>query len=204
MTFRFPLFWVTVIPVFCHSIEYCVRPTDSNSVPFHNGHICRTLNQYIEDSVHYFTSNTRFRFLPGKHEVKGPVIIQDIDNVSLEAFNSSVLPLVVPNFTCRCDNPYCSKCSAFLFQNVTNVSFRRINISPQNVKSVQFITYGIALILTNYVRLSNITVMGGVIIESTNSTRNSSTVIYNTIQKGIFITGHAKNTEIVNTQIINT
>ena len=193
MTFRFLLFWVTVVPILCHSTEYCVRPTDSNSVPFHNGRICQILSQYIDDSVRYFISNTRFRFLPGNHEVSTPVIIQDVENLSLEAFNSSALPLVVSNFSCGCDDFYtteCSRCSAFEFQNATNVSFNGMNIISSNAQIAHFRlrkAYEIAIMLTNNVHLSNMTVMGGIIIKRTNSTTISNVAIYNTIQNGVHI-----------------
>jgi len=210
LNFRFLLCWVTVAPILCHSTEYCVRPTDSNSVPFHNGHICRTLNQYIDDSVHYFTSNTRFRFLPGNHEVNAPVIIQDIENLSLEAFNSSALPLVVSNFSCGCGDLYpteCSRCSAFEFQNVTNVSFKGMNIISSYAQISDFRmrrVYEIAITQTNNVHLSNITVMGGIIIKSANNTTISNVAIYKTIKNGIHIRDYTNNTNIVNTKVIYT
>ena len=194
MTATFLLLLVTVLPL-CHSIEYCVRPTDdSNRVPFHFGHTCRTLNQYIDDSVHYFTSNTWFRILPGKHEVSAPVIMQHIENVSLEAFNSSAMPLVTFQFSCNCDATECSKCSAFQFQNVTNVNFKGMNVVRYNVKVSK--VYGIAMTQTKNMHLSNITVMGGIIIHNTNNTTITCAVIYNTIKYGVLIKGFANRVSI--------
>ena len=151
MTFTFHFFLVLVVPILCHSTEYCVRPTDSNTIPFQNGHTCRTLSEYVDDSAYYFTSNTRFRFLPGNHEVNAQVIIQNIANLSLEAFNSSALPLVLSNFLC-------SKCSAFEFQNVTNITFKGMNIMYSNATISNFINsphFEIAIALTKNVHLSN-------------------------------------------------
>ena len=206
------LLLVTVVSYsHCIASEYCVRPTDSDSLPTHNDHCCQTLSQYINDSVHYFTSNTRFRFLPGIHEVHAPIIIHNIQNISLEAFNASALPWVKPQFSCMCDDLYvtaCPKCALFQFQNVTNVTFESINIALEDVKGLQWnISNGITITLARKVHILNTTVVGGCIgifIKIANSTIISNTIVHNTYLNGIRIGVLAQDTKVLGTTVANT
>ena len=73
---------LTLILSTCGATEYYVRPTEptNTSCP---AQPCLTLSQYINDSDHYFISNTAFLFLSGIHCIDTPVIIEDVHNISL-------------------------------------------------------------------------------------------------------------------------
>ena len=66
---------ILLIPVLslCGATEYYVRPTEptNTSCP---AQPCLTLNQYINDSDHYFQFNTVFKFLHGIHHMDKPII----------------------------------------------------------------------------------------------------------------------------------
>jgi len=64
---------------------------------------CLTLNQYANDSDHYFKSNTVFKFLPGTHHMDRPITIGNVHNMSLESLNSDKndkYPHLVAQFSC--------------------------------------------------------------------------------------------------------
>ena len=128
---------ILLIPVLslCGATEYYVRPTEptNTSCP---AQPCLTLNQYVNDSDHYFQSNTVFKFLPGTHHMDRPVTIGNVQNISLESF-SSERPHLVAQFSCRimehesdCIPVSAWKyevdvcCAAFWLHDVHNVIFK--------------------------------------------------------------------------------
>ena len=84
------LVWVLLIPAvsLCGAMEYYVRPTEltNGSCP---GQPCLTLSQYISDTDLYFQSNTVFKFLPGTHHMEKPLVINNVQNMSLEALDTA-------------------------------------------------------------------------------------------------------------------
>ena len=92
---------ILLIPVLslCGATEHYVKPTEptNTSCP---AQPCLTLNQYVNDSDHYFQSNTVFKFLPGTHHMDRPVTIGNVHNMSLENF-SEERPHLVTQFSCK-------------------------------------------------------------------------------------------------------
>ena len=86
----------------CGATEYYVRPTEptNTSCP---GQPCLTLNQYTNDSSHYFNSDTVFRFLPGTHLMDKPLEIRDVHNISIKASddNNGIYPELMTGFPCQ-------------------------------------------------------------------------------------------------------
>ena len=156
-----------LVPVLslCGATDYYVRPTDEASSSFcPAGRPCLTLNQYTNESDRYFTSNTVFKFLPGTHHLDRPVIIRDVQNVSLERFGGETdeHPNLVTMFSCQCvrygiapilippecffvqaptsDNSYSYMkfCAAIELLRVENVTVREISltIATENASTI--------------------------------------------------------------------
>ena len=49
---------------------------------------CLTLNDYVKAPI---TSNSVFIFLPGRHEIKRPLVIRDVENVTLKASSTATV-----------------------------------------------------------------------------------------------------------------
>ena len=60
-----------------------MRPDSTNNC--NTKQPCLTLSEYVENTSHYFTSNSLLHFLPGNHTVSKTtwVIVQDVENISL-------------------------------------------------------------------------------------------------------------------------
>ena len=142
---------ILLIPVLslCGATEYYVRPTEptNTSCP---AQPCLTLNQYVNDSDHYFQSNTVFKFLPGTHHMDRPVTIGNVHNMSLESF-SSERPHLVAQFFCETEPHDCIPvsawksdfnvcCAAIWLHDVHNVTLRGIIITvlTPNISGVVF------------------------------------------------------------------
>ena len=149
---------VLLIPVLslCGATEYYVRPTEptNTSCP---AQPCLTLNQYVNDSDHYFQSNTVFKFLPGTHHMDRPVTIGNVHNMSLESF-SNEYPHLVVQFSCETKAHKCLQVSAWKYQfdvccaaiwlsDIHNVTVKGVNVTVQtpNVSGI---------ILTNVSKVS--------------------------------------------------
>jgi len=67
----------------CATIEYWVRPDSTSNCNTRKP--CLTLSEYVQNTSHYFTSNSLLHFLPGNHTVSKTtwVIVQDVENISL-------------------------------------------------------------------------------------------------------------------------
>ena len=58
---------------------------------------CLTLDQYVENSDTYITSNTVFKLLPGQHDLTSPFVVQDVENITIEGQqegNDSSFPVI--------------------------------------------------------------------------------------------------------------
>ena len=67
----------------CAATEFWVRPDSISNC--NTRQPCLTLSEYLQNTGHYFTSNSVLHFLPGNHTVSNTtqVIAQDVDNISL-------------------------------------------------------------------------------------------------------------------------
>ena len=138
---------ILLIPVLslCGATEYYVRPTEptNTSCP---AQPCLTLNQYVNDSDHYFQSNTVFKFLPGTHHMDRPVTIGNVHNMSLENF-SEERPHLVTQFSCKTELCDCIPpqrallfdfglcCAAVWLHDMQNVTVKGI-IVTSNVSGI--------------------------------------------------------------------
>ena len=113
---------ILLIPVLslCGATEYYVRPTEPTNT-FCPAQPCLTLNQYVNDSNHYFQSNTVFKFLPGTHHMDRPVIIGTVHNISLENFSNKHPHLVAQ---CSCN----TKTHGYLHVSDWHHQFNNFNV----------------------------------------------------------------------------
>ena len=207
------LFVLLQIVSLCGATEYYVRPTEptNKSCP---GQPCLTINQYTNDSDHYFKSNTVFKFLLGTHELYQPVYMKNVSNVSLESYiinNTNRYPLLAGGFSgslAHCTDGI-RQCTALTFYNVHNVTIRGIGVDvmlqntygvavlQSSIVSIQITigciqptTYGVVIKQASLVNISSTTVTGcsdGITLQNTNFTKIfNSTVSYNT-DKGLYL-----------------
>ena len=80
--FSLPLLLSFFIAV-CAATEYWVRPDSTNNC--NTKQPCLTLSEYVQNTSHYFTSNSVLHFLSGNHTISKTtwVIVQDVEKVSL-------------------------------------------------------------------------------------------------------------------------
>ena len=129
------------VPYLCGATEYYVRPTEPTitSCP---GQPCLTFSQYINDSDHYFRSNTVFRFQSGIHQVNASVSIRNVHNISLLAKERSKEPRVI--VPCKCSSMTCrrSECTGLTFWNTSHIVIDglRIVVNSQNKVSNEGMT----------------------------------------------------------------
>ena len=100
-------------PSFSHH-TYCVTPTNSKSpelYPFH--FYCETFDHYVQESKHYFTSNTTFVLMPGTHLMNAALLIKNVENLQLRGSGTV----------------HCSGSFGFIIVNSSNVRFENITIS---------------------------------------------------------------------------
>ena len=126
----------------CGATEYYVRPTEptNTSCP---GQPCLTLNQYIENSSSYILSNVMFKFLPGKHVIKRPLEIRNIQNVTLKGISntSDEYPQIVAQFSCW-NNYLCFNATGRLMALLNDISLEDcsvielINASHVNIRGI--------------------------------------------------------------------
>ena len=79
MVFLLSLFLI----VGCGATEYWVRPDSTSHC--NTRQPCLTLSEYVQNTSHYFTSNSVLHFLSGNHTISQTtrVIVQDVQNISL-------------------------------------------------------------------------------------------------------------------------
>ena len=138
------LLLVLLVPVIsrCESAEYYIRSIalgNSTSCP---GQPCLTLNQYMKNTSYYIQSNTVLNFLPGKHVLKRPLKIKNVENVILQSSTdgSSMYSQLLVQFSC--ENASLNHCiytqSAIELIGATNVVINGINLemSTPNVSGI--------------------------------------------------------------------
>ena len=133
-----------LVPVLalCGATEYYVRPTEPTNTAC-PGQPCLTLRQYINDSDHYFQSNTVFKFLSGTHHMDRPLIIENVHNLLLEGY-SDEQPQLVAQFPCHIEVNTCfyitnqfekgypkTCCSTIGLHNVSLFTVKNLTITPK-------------------------------------------------------------------------
>ena len=131
------------------AIEYYVKPTDFTNITC-PGQPCLTINEYTDASAYYIKSNIIFIFLPGKHIVLRPIVIKNVENVSIKAIANSMDANIIAHFACRdVINSNCihspmapqyvygdvslqACCSVIRLVNVSNASMRGIDIKTNS------------------------------------------------------------------------
>ena len=87
-------------------VSYTVIPDEGyypNATCLH----CHNLQYYLQNSSKYFPSNTQLLFLPGLHHLYTDFIIQNVHNVSIIGFNSTVI--------------HCNSSAGIIIKNITNL-----------------------------------------------------------------------------------
>ena len=166
MDFRGLLLILLQVLSLCGATEYYVRPTEptNTSCP---GQPCLTINQYTNDSDHYFKSNTVFKFLLGTHELAQPVALYNVENISLQAYiyqpnDTGTYPVLLGKFSdslldCTLGlrnilyNEKTEDCAALLFDTVHNVTLRGLGIKVMLQNAL-----GIAIIQSSDVYIQTI------------------------------------------------
>ena len=121
------LLLVLLVPVIslCESAEYYIRPTAPTTNTSCPGQPCLTLTHYINNTSHYIQSNTVLNLLPGKHVLKRPLQINNVQNVTLKSSTagSGMHSQLLVKFSCENESlTHCiSTQSAIEMINVTNV-----------------------------------------------------------------------------------
>ena len=124
----------------CGAIEYYVKPTDFTNVTC-PGQPCLTINEYTNASAYYIKSNTVFTFLPGKHIAVRPVVIRDVENISLTAIHGESDANIATQFLCQHSNSCAHDlvdhygdacCSVITLINVADVSIKGMSIEVKS------------------------------------------------------------------------
>ena len=138
------LLLILLVPVIslCESAEYYIRPTALTTNTSCPGQPCLTLNHYMNNTSHYIQSNTVLNFLPGKHVLKRPLHINNIQNVTLKSSTdgSGMHSQLLVKFFCENEslNHFIYTQSAIEMINATNVAINDISLEMQtpNVSGV--------------------------------------------------------------------
>ena len=197
MSFLFLI--LALISSLSEATEYYVRPTEPSNASC-PGQPCLTLSQYINDSEHFFKSNAVFKFLPGTHSIDHPVIIHDVQNVSLiqeRSDNASALPQLISHwFPCECDTKQyektgCVECAAVLFQNVSCATMEGIEVSVKTPPPTGLLWNGISFISSNIISVKHVSVAesgpAGIFIVSSSNITLQYTKVLNPTRYGILL-----------------
>ena len=128
------LLLVLLVPVIslCESAEYYIRPTALTTNTSCPGQPCLTLNHYMNNTSHYIQSNTVLNFLPGKHVLKRPLHINNVENITLKSITAghAMQSQILVKFSC--ENESLNHCiytqSAIEMINVTTVVINDISL----------------------------------------------------------------------------
>ena len=190
---------LVLLPVLslCGATEYYVRPTEpTDACP---GEPCLTLNQYSNNSDHYFKSNTVFKFLSGTHHIDRPVHIRNVQNMSLESFygQSDQYPHVVAQFhsflevwNCNFGESYDTSCSAISFDEVADTLLKGINVTVNtpNISGIAFLDVSnISVHFTSVCSHSSSPYGFGILISQSETVEVSSISVYQ-FRTGIVLT----------------
>ena len=155
----------------CVAIEYYVKPTHFNNITC-PGQPCLTIKEYTKNVAHYIKSNTVFTFLPGKHIVFRPIVIRDVENISITAISVKSDTIITTQLSCQ--NEKCEN------DSVMHLHYPHSAEPPYYLKS--------DMICCSVIRLINVShaILSGMSIEL-NSANNSSGVTGITIQKSCHV-----------------
>ena len=84
----FPLLALLCFLHLCAAAIYYVKPIQlrNTTCPRDHEHTCLTLDEYTVSSKRYFTSNTVFLFLSGRHELSSSFNVSDIYNLTFKPY----------------------------------------------------------------------------------------------------------------------
>ena len=80
------------------------------------------LQHYLNESEKYFTSNTQLIFLPGKHHLLTDLVIQDVQNLTLQGINQNNNTII-----------YCTKSVHVFINSSDNITFESISVNKCGV-----------------------------------------------------------------------
>ena len=97
--------------------EYFVKPNESTPCPAPQ---CHTLSHYLENTMRYFTSNTRINFLHGIHRINksGKLLIKNAFNLTLTGYNVSSSNAAI----------VCMQPASLKFENMENLVMKHLSI----------------------------------------------------------------------------
>ena len=134
MALRYHIWLVLLTSVIsqCGATEFFVKPTDvtTDTCP---GQPCLTINEYANASSHYIKSNTVFTFLPGKHMIVRPIVIRDVENVSLTTASSKSDTTLISQYTCHMGNCTNDRENHAIERSLCCSVFRLINVSHASI-----------------------------------------------------------------------
>ena len=153
------LLFLSCFTVGCAATDYWVRPDSISDC--NTRQPCLTLSEYVQNTSHYFTSNSVFHFLSGNHTVNKTtwVIIQDVENVFLvgSAGHATV---------------QCSGRLSFTFEGVhglqiSNVGFIRCGLEQKgNLRSITLENGGRVQVALLFVECSSVVLENVEVMES--------------------------------------
>ena len=190
-------------PYLCGATEYYVRPMEptNTSCP---GQPCLTFSQYINDSDHYFKSNTVFRFQSGIHQVNRSVSIRNVHNISMVEIEKDKETKVIFYLPCNQSSTSSTpECRGFVFRFASYITIDGLtvvvhsqskvplfgmmfmNITRLSIKHSTMITvnslwsYSINVIGGKHVNIISLTVThGGIkLIDTENASINTMTAV---------------------------
>ena len=187
---------------------FYVTPTSPAGTPC-PGQPCLTLDQYIASSSTYITSNTVFKFLPGRHRITRSFVAQNIESITIEGDIDGVLnPLVQISGT---SPRHLLQFINAVDVNIAGIELDNLRISLEHAKNVtlyKVVVSGLraAIIMNNTIDTSlsfcnvknnNIT---GVNLQNSYNTNISNTFLDNIGGNGFDLL-NTTNTEIQNTSV---
>ena len=110
--------------------EYFIKPNESTRCPALLP--CHTLSYYLEDTTRYFTSNTRFSFLHGIHEINksGLLLIQNVFSLTLTGYRMTDL---------NAAKIMCMQPATLKFNNITNLMINHLSVLYCGYPVLQFV-----------------------------------------------------------------
>ena len=125
-----------------------VHPT-SDPTSVCPGEPCLTLDQYVENSDTYITSNTVFKLLPGQHDLTMPFVAQDVQNISIKPTTRDTVDLYYNQLRTN------DARAALQFINATRLDIRGVNIVLDgDFPSVSAVSYQNG----NYLKVVNVAI----------------------------------------------
>ena len=111
------LLMVTCLSYTTNYVVYYVVPDDHYLATNNN-----TLQHYLNNSKKYFTSHTQLVFLPGKHHLHTDLVVQHVENISL----NGISPTQANNTIIHCS--YSNSSAHVVISNSVNINIRYISM----------------------------------------------------------------------------